>query len=124
MTLKRSDRVADLIKAELSDILLKEVRDPRIGAVTITGVELTPDLRWAKIFFVRMGEDTSSRELQEALEKASGFIKRELGKRLQLRYIPSLTFVYDRSFEYGDKIERLLSQVKQEENGTDSTEDH
>jgi ribosome-binding factor A len=124
MTLKRADRVADLIKAELSDILLKEVRDPRIGTVTITGVDLTADLRSAKIYFVRMGEDTSSRELQEALEKASGFIRRELGKRLQLRYIPTLAFVYDRSFEYGDKIERLLSQVRHEEDGTDSTKDH
>lgn len=124
MTLKRADRVADLIKAELSDILLKEVRDPRIGVLTITGVDLTADLRSAKIYFVRMGEDEAGRELPEALEKASGFIKRELGKRLQLRYVPSLAFIYDRSFEYGDKIDRLLSQVRQEENGTDSTEDH
>ncbi len=125
MSIKRSDRVADLIKAELSDILLKEVRDPRIGTVTITGVELTEDLRAAKIFFVRMGQDTSTRELQDSLQKASGFLKRELGKRLQLRYLPALTFIYDRSFEYGDKIEKLLAQVKQEEHGTDSSEkDH
>ncbi len=124
MTLKRSDRVADLIKTELSDILLKEVRDPRIGSVTITGVELTYDLRSAKVFFVRMGEDVGSRELQESLQNASGFLKRELGKRLQLRYVPSLNFLYDRSFEYGDRIEKLLHQVKQEEDGSDSSKDH
>lgn len=124
MTLKRSDRVADLIKAELADILLKEVRDPRIGSVTITGVDVTDDLRFAKVFFVRMGEDAGSRELQESLQKASGFLKRELGKRLQLRYVPALTFLYDRSFEYGDRIEKLLHQVKQEEDGSDSNKDH
>lgn len=124
MTLKRSDRVADLIKTELSDILLKEVRDPRIGSVTITGVELTYDLRSAKVFFVRMGEDVGSHELQESLQNASGFLKRELGKRLQLRYVPALNFLYDRSFEYGDRIEKLLHQVKQEEDGSDSSKDH
>lgn len=124
MTLKRSDRVADLIKTELSDILLKEVRDPRIGSVTITGVELTYDLRSAKVFFVRMGEDVGSRELQESIQNASGFLKRELGKRLQLRYVPALNFLYDRSFEYGDRIEKLLHQVKQEEDGSDSSKDH
>jgi ribosome-binding factor A len=124
MSLKRSERVADLIKAELSDILLKEVRDPRIGSVTITAVELTEDLRSAKIFFVKMGGDAQSHELQDSLQKASGFIKRELGKRLQLRYIPALTFIYDPSFEYGDRIEKLLAQVKKKEDGTDSPEDH
>jgi len=116
--------VADLIKAELSDILLKEVRDPRIGSVTITAVELTDDLRSAKVFYVRLGEDTASRELEEGLHKASGFLKRELGKRLQLRYVPALDFFYDRSFEYGDRIERLLAQVKQEDDGSDSGKDH
>ena len=124
MSLKRSERVADLIKAELSDILLKEVRDPRIGSVTITAVELTDDLRSAKVFYVRLGEDTASREVEEGLHKASGFLKRELGKRLQLRYVPALDFFYDRSFEYGDRIERLLAQVKQEDNGSDSGKDH
>ena len=119
MSIKRSDRVADLIKAEISDLLLKEVRDPRIGIVTITGVDLTEDLKSAKIYFVRMGQDTSTRELQDSLQKAAGFLRRELGKRLQLRYVPTLTFIYDRSFEYGDKIERLLTQVKQEEHETD-----
>ena len=120
MTLKRSERVADLIKAEISDLLLKEVRDPRIGSVTITAVELTDDLRSAKIFFVKLGDDSNSQEIQNHLQKAAGFIKRELGKRLQLRYVPMLTFLYDPSFEYGNRIEKLLAQVKQEESGNDS----
>jgi len=120
MTLKRSERVADLIKTEISDILLKEVRDPRIGALTITSVELTDDLRSAKVFFVRMGEDTDRQKIQDSLQKAAGFLKRELGKRLQLRYIPSLTFIYDPSFEYGNRIDKLLAQVKQEDNGSHS----
>lgn len=120
MSMKRSERVADLIKAEISGILLKEIRDPRISMVTITGVKLTDDLRSAKVFYVKMGEDTLSRDVEEGLQKASGFLKRELGKRLQLRYVPALTFIYDRSFEYGDKIERLLAKVKKEESGVDA----
>jgi len=111
MSFKRSDRVADLIKAEISDILLKQVGDPRTRNVTVTGVKVTDDLRLSKVFFVSMGEDVSSDDAQEGLERASGFLRRELGKRLQLRYVPELKFIFDESFEYGDRIERLLADI-------------
>jgi ribosome-binding factor A len=117
-TFKRADRVADLIKAELSDILLKQIRDPRIGVITITGAKVTDDLRLAKIFFVEMGKDTVDPEIRKGLEKATGFLKRELGKRLQLRFVPDLIFKVDPSFAYGSRIDRLLSQIQEE------TEDH
>lgn len=91
-TFKRADRVADLIQCEISDILLKHVRDPRIGAVTITGVKVTDDLRLAKIYFVELAQDTIHAETLAGLEKATGFLKRELGKRLQLRCVPDLIF--------------------------------
>jgi ribosome-binding factor A len=81
-TFKRADRVADLIKIEISDILLKQVRDPRIGALTITGVKVTDDLRLAKVYFVEMAQETIHAETLAGLEKATGFLKRELGKRL------------------------------------------
>lgn len=113
MNFKRADRVADLIKAEISDILLKRVRDPRVEHVTITGVKMSDDLRSAKVFFVQMGYDTCSEETMTGMRKASGFLKRELGKRLQLRYVPTITFIYDESFEYGSRIERLLVEINE-----------
>ncbi len=119
MTLKRSDRVADLIRAEISDILLKEIRDPRIGTLTVTAVDLADDLRSAKVFFVQLGEDSNSSSMEARLQKAAGFFKQELGKRLQLRYIPNLTFIYDQSFKYGNRIEQLLAQVKREDHEPD-----
>ncbi|HPL63627.1 MAG TPA: 30S ribosome-binding factor RbfA [Syntrophales bacterium] len=115
MTMKRADRVSDLIKAELSDILLREVRDPRIGSITITDVKLTDDLKSAKIYFVRMGDDSRRSEAEEGLQKAAGFLRRELGRRIQLRFVPSISFIYDRSFEYGDRIDKLLSDVRRED---------
>jgi len=111
MNFKRANRVAELIKMEISDLLLKRVRDPRIGPITITGVKLTDDLRLARVFFVEMGKDTCSDEVRAGLQKATGFLKRELGKRLQLRYIPEIVFVYDESFAYGSRIEKLLTEI-------------
>jgi ribosome-binding factor A len=113
MTFKRADRVADAIVGEISDILLKEARDPRISHLTITGVKMSDDLRLARIFFVQMGKDEVDKDTWEGLEKAKGFLKRELGKRLQLRYVPDITFLYDKSFEYGSHIDRLLMEIHQ-----------
>ena len=112
---KRADRVADLIKMEISGLLLKQVRDPRIGLVTITGVKVTDDLRTARVFFVELGKDQCSEEVQAGLGKAAGFLRRELGRRLQLRCVPELFFAYDPSFAYGNRIERLLSEIHREE---------
>jgi ribosome-binding factor A len=112
---KRADRVADLIKIEISNLLLKQVRDPRIGLVTITGVKVTDDLRTARVFFVELGKDQCSEEVRAGLGKAAGFLRRELGRRLRLRCVPELFFAYDPSFAYGNRIERLLSDIHREE---------
>ena len=112
---KRADRVADLIKVEIADLLLKQVRDPRIGAITITGAKVTDDLRTARVFFVELGQDACSDAVKAGLEKAKGFLRRELGRRLQLRHVPELLFTYDASFAYGNRIERLLSEIHAEE---------
>ena len=101
---KRADRVADLIKMEISDLLFKQVRDPRIGSVTITGVKVTDDLRTARIFFVELGKDQCSEEVRSGLGRAAGFLRRELGRIVQLRCVPELLFAYDSSFAYGDRI--------------------
>jgi ribosome-binding factor A len=115
MDFKRADRVADLIKQELSNILRREVGDPRIANITVTDVKLTDDLRSARIYFVELGKDRLSADVEKGLSKAKGFLKRELGKRLQLRYIPELAFFYDPSFEYGSRIEKLLKEVRKDE---------
>ncbi|MBI4634368.1 MAG: 30S ribosome-binding factor RbfA [Deltaproteobacteria bacterium] len=112
---KRADRVADLIRMEIADILLKQIKDPRIGAVTVTGVKISDDLRNARVFFVEMGKDSCSPETQAGLESAAGFLKRELGKRLQLRHVPDIVFAFDESFAYGSRIERLLAEIHREE---------
>ena len=112
---KRADRVADLIQMEISDILLRQVRDPRIGAVTITGAKVSDDLRTARIFFVELGKDQCSEVVKTGLASATGFLRRELGRRLQLRCVPELLFSYDPSFAYGNRIERLISEIHREE---------
>ncbi|MEA3471769.1 MAG: 30S ribosome-binding factor RbfA [Thermodesulfobacteriota bacterium] len=112
MGFKRADRVSDLVKAEITDILLRQVRDPRVQNVTITDVKMSDDLRQAKIYFVPMGSDSVTDEVKEGLKRATGFLKRELGKRLQLRYVPDVTFIFDTSFDYGDRIERLLVEIE------------
>lgn len=115
MSYKRSTRIADLINADISDILLRQVGDPRIKCVTITGVQVSDDLRMAKIFFVEMGKDTCDPQTEIALHHAKGFIKRELAKRLRLRYMPDIDFVVDNSFAYGSRIERLLAEIRRHE---------
>jgi ribosome-binding factor A len=112
---KRADRVADMIKIEIADLLLKQVRDPRIGSVTITGVKVTDDLRTARIFFVEMGKDACSAEVRTGLGKATGFLRRELGRRLKLRHVPEILFTYDPSFAYGGRIDALLIEIHREE---------
>ena len=111
---KRADRVADLIKAVVSDILLREVNDPQVRKVIVTGVKVTNDLHQAKVFFVRTGESNCSEETTKGLQRATGFLRRELGKRLRLRYIPEIKFIFDESFEYGDRINRLLAGIEKD----------
>jgi ribosome-binding factor A len=119
MNFKRADRVAELIMAEMADILLTQVKDPRVHAVTITSVKVTDDLRNAKIYFVEMGKDECSPEIKEGLNRATGFVRRELGKRLQLRFVPEIMFVHDQSFGYGSRIDKLLADISKQEETDD-----
>ena len=115
MDFKRADRVADLVKQQIAEILRREVHDPRIANITVTDVRLTDDLRSARIYVVELGKDRMSDDVGQGLSKARGFVRRELGKRLQLRYVPELSFFYDSSFEYGSKIDRLLKEIRKDE---------
>jgi ribosome-binding factor A len=122
MNFKRADRVAGLIRADMSEIISKEVKDPRLHSVTITSVKVTDDLRNAKIYFVEMGKDECSPGIKAGLTQAAGFIRRELGKRLQLRCVPELTFVHDQSFGYGNRIEKLLAEIAKPEDKEDKND--
>jgi ribosome-binding factor A len=119
-TFKRSQRIADRIRKEVADILHRQVGDPRIALITLTGVKVSDDLRNAKIYFVEMGQETCKAETQEALKKACGFVRRELGKRLQIRYVPEITFMVDESFAYGSRIDNLIKEIHQPKEPDDS----
>lgn len=118
MEYKRSDRVADLLKKEIADLVFRRVKDPRVAGVTISGVEVSDDLKHARVFYCVMGQsanEDAKKNAASGLDKARGFVRQELGRRLSLRYIPQLQFQYDNSFEYGDKIEKLLKELHKDE---------
>ena len=119
MHFKRSSQVAEVIKREMSDIIANQIKDPRLGFVTVTGVELSDDLRYAKIFVSIFGEEDKKRETLDGLHSAKGFIRREIGTRLRLRYCPDFDFKIDESIAYGDKIDRLLNQIAKEDKKDD-----
>lgn len=107
----RAERVGEQMKQEIMDIVNNKVKDPRVGFLTITDVELTNDLSQAKVYLTVLGNDKEVDNTFKALNKATGFIKSELGSRMRLRIIPELTFEYDESIEYGNKIERMIQEL-------------
>jgi len=111
--MSRQERVAAAIKKEASLIIHDELKDPRVGFVTITRVELTPDLRYAKIFFSVLGKEDEYRKTKEALDSALGFIRRLIAQRIKLRFAPEISFREDRSGEYNIKIQSILEEIKE-----------
>lgn len=109
----RMDRVAEAIKKEVSLIVHDELKDPRIGFVTITKVEMTPDLRLAKIFFSVLGKDEDYKKTKEAFNSALGFIRRLVAQRINLRLAPELAFYEDKSIEYSVRIQEVLEEIKE-----------
>ncbi len=107
-TYKRADRVADQIRMEVADILMRKIKDPRVHDVTVTDVELTGDLRIAHVFVTTMETGEAERDVFTGLSKASGFVRSELGRRLSLRYLPDVIFKKDVSGPRGDRIMQLL----------------
>ena len=111
---KRSQRVSDLIREEIADIIMNKVKDPRLGFVTVTGAKITEDLKIATIYLSILKEEEKETTI-EMLNSAKGFIRAELAKRLRMKFIPSLTFRIDESLEYGVRIEKLLREIKKED---------
>ena len=109
---QRAQRVSEQLKKEVSSIIMDEIKDPRIGFVTVTSVEASNDLRHAKVYVSIYGDEIQKDESLEGLKKATGFVRREIGKRIKLRYTPEIEFKFDNSIEYGDKINKLISKMK------------
>lgn len=111
----RANRVAEQMKKELGGIIGQKLKDPRIGFVTVTDVEVTGDLQQATIFISVLGNNAQKEATLAGLMKAKGFIRSEIGQRIRLRKTPEIEFAFDDSVEYGNRIESLLRQVNTEE---------
>lgn len=110
MTSRRQRRVAELLLEEIS-LIVQELNDPRLAFVSVTDVEVSPDLRYAHVFISHMGEAEETPLVLKALEHAASYIRRELALRAILRYVPELSFHWDTSLEQGERIERLLREI-------------
>ncbi|MDT8317644.1 MAG: 30S ribosome-binding factor RbfA [bacterium] len=108
---KRSARVGDLLCREISSIILRDITDPRVEMVTITGAKVSDDLRHAAIFFSVIGDENRWKEASKGLTSSRGYIKRELGKRLEIKYIPDLKFIQDKTMETGSRIDKMISDA-------------
>lgn len=116
----RATRVADQIRMEVAEILSRKTKDPRIQFVTVTDVKMTADLKIARVYVTALDQNQFDQTTNPGLKSAAGFIRTELGRRLQLRYTPELVFFRDTSAEYGDRIEKLLNSLHEEPGEADS----
>jgi len=111
MTIKRSDKIAEALHELISGLLVKGVKDPRIGFTTITAVKVADDLHLATVYFTVIGNDAEKKATEQGLNSARGFIRKEMAKTLRMRYVPEVAFKYDESVEYGRRIDSLLNEV-------------
>ena len=111
----RASRVGDLVQREIADLIMKKLKDPRVRGVTLTGVDVSRDLRYARVYFSLLGDETQVLQAQAGLESAKGFIRREIGLRMELRYVPDLVFKHDPSLEAGSRMEKLLRKIKEDD---------
>lgn len=108
---KRSQRLSVLLREEIADIILLKLKNPRLGFITVTGVELSDDLRIARVFISVLKEEDRDRTLQ-ILNEAKGYVRNELAKRLRIKIIPSIEFIFDESIERGFRVDQLLKEIK------------
>jgi ribosome-binding factor A len=119
----RPEKVEHFIKEELSEIIQREVRDPRIGFVSITDVEMSADLRHARVFVSVLGDADAKAATMDGLRSALGYIRRELGSRLPLRHTPEIIFKLDESIERGARVSKLLGDVAKESHAHPTRDD-
>lgn len=111
---KRSARVGEQLLREIAELLEHRVKDPRVKGVTLTGVDMSPDLKFARVFFSVHGEGCDLNDVMDGFSSAKGFIKKEIAARMELRYVPDVDFRHDTSLERGEKMERLLDSLVHE----------
>ena len=116
MQAKRAERISALIKEELGSILTQKVRDPRIGFVTVTHVEVSDDMKYAKVFYSVLGSDFQKHKTSEGLENARGFLQKDIARTLKLRFTPHLTFILDPSIDEGLKIDAIIQKIHKDTN--------
>jgi ribosome-binding factor A len=114
MSKQRAHRMAEFLKKEISDILLKEVKDPRIGFVSLTDIEVSGDLKYARVYVSVYGEEKEKEETMKGLKKATGFIRKLLGERITVYHTPEILFKYDNSIEHGVHISEIIKKVNQD----------
>lgn len=125
----RPDRVGDQIRAEVGQLLARELQDPGLGFVTVTRVHVTPDLQIARIYYTVMGDERTRRRTEQALRRALPFIRRRVGARLRLRRVPEIEFMFDKSVEQQEQLERVIQEIherdalRQTEGGPDGSSD-
>ena len=120
----RAERVGDQIRSELASLLGRDVHDPGIGFITLTRVQVSPDLQTARVFYTVLGGDEARVACAGALGRATPFLRREIGRRLRLKRAPSLRFVYDESIAGQDRIERLLNEIRAGASERSPSDDH
>lgn len=111
----RPARVGDQIRQELSELIARQVKDPGIGFLTITEVKVSPDLQLARVYYTTLGDTKARSETRRALQRATPFLRRQVGQRLRLRRVPELEFFFDESIERGDRIERIIQELHKAE---------
>ena len=107
----RSQRVAEQVRRELAELIRLELKDPRVGMISITEVQVTPDYAHAKVYFSSMSGEEGLAEVMAGLQRSSGFLRRELGKRIRIHTLPQLHFEYDKSIEQGARLTRLIDEA-------------
>ena len=115
MPQRRQERIGEQLHQELMDVLQRRIRDPRLASITVTGVEVSPDLKQATVFVTSLGDREARREALQNLQRASSFIRRELSQSLNMRFTPDLHFVLDESWQRGARIDQLLDQIHENE---------
>jgi ribosome-binding factor A len=110
----RPERVGEQIRQEMSLLLAREVHDPGLGFVTITRVKVSPDLQQARVYYTVLGDERTHQDTARALQRATPFLRRQIGSRIRLRRVPELAFEFDRSVEEQDRLERILLELAEE----------
>lgn len=118
----RANKVGEQMKKELGEIIGRKLKDPRIGFVTVTDVQVTGDLQQATVFISVLGDEEQKENTLKGLAKAKGFIRSEIGQRIRLRKTPEIFFEFDESIDYGNRIETLLTQIHNDKQTNDNDE--